>query len=342
MNSISGTLLFNGKSLNNASEFNPNSVPIIFSGSTLPTDDTTGKITAMITNLKTAYSSSDISGNSNIAGLLSATGTTAIVNLGTAIVTNQLGGKAVAVSESGKINVCKTSSVIDADNNPYNTVSIGTQCWMKTNLRTTKNPDGTSITKGNAGHGSGGWDDSTTKYYGCPPNVNNTMEDCDVAATYGLLYQWPAAMNGSTVPGAQGICPDGWHVPTDAEFTILVESQANIAGCDAGSSWQCPNAGSKLGGGEADWFTFTGGIKLDSSGVVRPEFGKSDFNALPTGYRFFNSNYTDRTKYATFWSSTPIESSNSVRARRFSSNLPTVWRASLARPFGYSLRCIQN
>jgi uncharacterized membrane protein len=96
-NALSGTLLFNGKPLLNASTYNPNartnSGVVFTSTAGLPGSDASGQITAMVTALKSAYAGSDVASNSNVASLLSATGTTAVQNLGTAIVSNQLSGK---------------------------------------------------------------------------------------------------------------------------------------------------------------------------------------------------------------------------------------------------------
>lgn len=90
-NSLAGTLLFNGKNLTWASNFNPNIV--VFSGATLPKDDTSGQITALIWSLKTAYSSTDITTNASIASLLN-TSTGGYVSLGATIIKQQLGWKA--------------------------------------------------------------------------------------------------------------------------------------------------------------------------------------------------------------------------------------------------------
>jgi uncharacterized protein (TIGR02145 family) len=80
----------------------------------------------------------------------------------------------------------------DIDGNTYSTVDIGSQCWMAENLNTTRNADGGSVAR-----------------WCC---------DCD---TYGGMYQWSVAMNGSETDGAQGICPTGWHVPSDADWFDL-------------------------------------------------------------------------------------------------------------------------
>ncbi len=106
----------------------------------------------------------------------------------------------------------KAQTVTDIDGNVYNTVKIGTQTWMKENLRTTKFNDGTviqNITDATA------WANLNNLY--SPPaamcTYNNTS-NTDTIRTYGRLYNWYAGDTGK-------LCPMGWHVPNDAEWTIL-------------------------------------------------------------------------------------------------------------------------
>ena len=106
-----------------------------------------------------------------------------------------------------------TPTLIDIDSNIYNTVQIGLQCWMKENLRTTRYADSTFIPAGSA-------TSSTNGYRYLPYNNEN------IVSTYGYLYNWPAVMNGASTSyanpsGVQGVCPTGWHVPSDAEWTQL-------------------------------------------------------------------------------------------------------------------------
>ena len=102
--------------------------------------------------------------------------------------------------------VCGVSTVKDIDGNIYNTVSIGTQCWTKENLKTTKYKDGTAIP---TGLNDAEWANTTTGAYAIYDNnaANNT--------TYGKLYNWYAVNTGN-------LAPAGWHVPTDAEWTTLI------------------------------------------------------------------------------------------------------------------------
>ena len=106
------------------------------------------------------------------------------------------------------------ATVIDVDGNVYNTVQIGSQCWMKENLRTTKYADNTVIPAGNA--------NSETSPLRYAPNNDETN-----VLVYGYLYNWPAVMHGASSSdanpsGVQGICPNGWHVPSDIEWRQLI------------------------------------------------------------------------------------------------------------------------
>jgi len=137
------------------------------------------------------------------------------------------GGTSTDWNNAATLGACDgINTVYDVDGNRYGTVVIGGQCWMSENMRTTQYPDKTAITKGCIAEGCGDWDTDTTQY-SCPPNVGNTAADCNAAYRYGensgtgtgealgMFYQWSAAMNGSTDELAQGICPEGWHIPTN-------------------------------------------------------------------------------------------------------------------------------
>ena len=101
-------------------------------------------------------------------------------------------------------------AVTDVDGNTYAAVRIGNQVWMAENLRTTKYADGTDIPLDTVG--------VPFRYY--PDGKATNVEK------YGYFYNWEAVMNGEldTLPGGvQGICPTGWHVPSDADWQELVD-----------------------------------------------------------------------------------------------------------------------
>jgi len=123
----------------------------------------------------------------------------------------------------------------DASSTVYNIVAIGSQCWMAENL----DYDNGCSSKGWVDESDTGW----CGYY----NGSSTDD------TYGLLYQWSAAMNGTTTEGAQGICPAGWHLPTHDEYTTLerqICSDIGNSDCDTTFPYNTSTTG-YLGDGEA-------------------------------------------------------------------------------------------
>ncbi len=181
------------------------------------------------------------------------------------------------------------------DSQIYKWVRIGDQIWMAENL----NHDNgcTSVTWVN--YSDGGW----CGYY----NNNPAYED------YGLFYQWSAAMNGETAEGSSGICPSGWHVPTGAEWNILVDYLND----DLGDS-----------------------LRASPSDTPISWDGNNDtgFTALPAGYRATNGNFNDFSSFADFWSSS--EESSFVVAFYLYSGSAYIHSNNTAG--GVSLRCIKN
>ena len=101
---------------------------------------------------------------------------------------------------------CPGTPTVDYGGKIYNTVLIGSQCWLKENLDV-----GTLNYPSNNG--------TIEKY--C---YNNIEDSCTI---YGGLYSWGEAMQYSTTEGARGICPNGWHIPTEAEYLALIAFVSN-------------------------------------------------------------------------------------------------------------------
>jgi uncharacterized protein (TIGR02145 family) len=155
------------------------------------------------------------------------------------------------------------SEVVDVDGNSYSTVLIGDQIWMSENLGVTRYADELPIP---LVEDVDQWDalDYDAMAY-CWYYNDSTV----FAADYGALYTWSAAMKGAAssynIPsGVQGVCPDGWHLPSNNEWAILVDY---------------------LGGEEV------AGGKLKETGILHWEYPNTDasnesgFTALPGGYR---------------------------------------------------------
>jgi len=179
----------------------------------------------------------------------------------------------------------------DIDGNSYGTIEIGTQVWMAENLKVTKYPDGSPITQISG----------ETEWNAMTPDVqaycwyDNLTEYSD---TSGALYTWAAAMNGAlssdTIPsGVQGVCPDGWHIPSDAEWKVL-EMFLGMSQADADTyDWRGSDEGGQLKEtGFSNWAVpNTGGSNL------------SGFTAVPGGFRSAQGNFYSIDQYATFWTS---------------------------------------
>jgi len=125
-----------------------------------------------------------------------------------------------ALTASGDITIyvdrkVRTGSVKDIDGNEYKTVKIGDQWWMAENLRTTRYRNGDAIPTNLTNIQ---WQDTPFGAYAIYPhgNVDGINSEAEMVAAYGKLYNWNAVVD------SRGLCPPGWHVPTDAEWTELV------------------------------------------------------------------------------------------------------------------------
>ena len=204
-------------------------------------------------------------------------------------------------------NLTFFNSIIDLrDGNVYKIVTIGTQVWMAENLKATKYNDGTVITDGNEGT----WKNYTSGAY-CDYGNNSSN-----SVTYGRLYNWYAV--SSTTNGNKNICPTGWHVPTDAEWTTLTtylggESVAGGKLKESGTShWNSPNTGA-----------------TNSSG----------FTALPGGYRTDYGDFKNVKNFGYWWSSTQSANIYCRFMRHDSSAAGTKYHK---RTYGFSVRCVRD
>ena len=231
---------------------------------------------------------------------------------------------------------CDVPTLTDYDGNTYNTVAVGTQCWMKENLRTTHYSDGWPIE-----HGTEASND--VKYYYYPNNNPANVE------TYGLLYNWAAIMNGSVssdaVPsGVQGVCPSGWHVPSISEWNQLfdyVRSQ---------SEYLCNNSGSystdyiaKALADSTGWESSTASCSV---GLNTSDNNTTGFSLRPAGSYRGSYSFGGYSGYggANVWSSTAnYQGATDAQLIEIQSSLTsTVQTVSWARYFGLSVRCVRD
>ena len=190
------------------------------------------------------------------------------------------------------------------DGHSYGVVEIGDQCWFAENLRTTDYADGSAIPEVT---------DHAT-WYGLSSGARSDYDnDASNALTYGRLYNWYAVANGS------GLCPSGWHVPTDEEWTAL----ETYLGANGHS------------GTEGTALKSTSGW---NSGNGTDDFG---FSALPGGFRFSNGNFNNAGFDGYWWSSSP--SGGNAWYRNLYYDFPDIFRDDYNNPrFGFSVRCLKD
>ena len=219
------------------------------------------------------------------------------------------------------------STLTDYDGNIYNTVQIGQQCWMKENLRTTKYADGTSIALGSI--------PSTTIAYRYYPDNNSSNVN-----TYGYLYNWKAVMRNSSSSdanpsGVQGICPTGWHVPSDEEWKQLTNyvSSQSLYVCDGNNTYIAKALAFNAGWRE---HYHTGVV-----GNYQSSNNATGFSALPAGSFYGNYRYVGY--FASFWSTTQTqEKKGYAYNRHIYYNEANVDRSSKLKSNGYSVRCLRD
>jgi uncharacterized protein (TIGR02145 family) len=228
------------------------------------------------------------------------------------------------------------STVTDYDGNTYPTILIGKQCWMKENLKVIHFPDGTPVNDGTSVQNTRF--DYTTKYY------FNYNDDETYVETFGRLYNWMAAVNGEAIEldlnpsGIQGICPDGWHLPSDAEWKQL-ELFLGLP------EWEVS---------DRDWRGSIQGGMLKARGTElwkEPNKGATDetgFSALPAGVRTLNEEYMSLGEVATFWSSTnhiAYTDTQNPAYRQLQFDDTRIWRYRGFHgyiTFGRSIRCVKD
>ena len=220
-----------------------------------------------------------------------------------------------------------TPTLTDIDGNVYNTVQLGSQCWMKENLHTTRFANGNAITLGT--------DHSATEKYYYYPDGNDAN-----AATYGLLYNWASVMNGAqsstgNPSGVQGVCPDGWHVPSFQEWTALTSYVGSR------SQYICDGESENIAKALANNSGWNTGVLDCAVGVNQATNNATHFTGMPTG-GFVSSGIANFGKYAMFWTCTG--NGDGADALYLAYTTATVGHPSsgYAATYGLGVRCVRD
>jgi uncharacterized protein (TIGR02145 family) len=200
------------------------------------------------------------------------------------------------------LTILQAQTVKDIDGNVYHTIKIGNQVWLVENLKTTKYRNGDSIPKIIDNRQ---WTGLATGAYSDIPG-NNLI--------YGKLYNW------YTLIDSRNICPDGWHVPTDAEWENLIDF---LGGKEI--------AGGKLKEkGETHWISNNGATNL------------SGFTALPGGFRSNSDGSFYIFRERGFYWSISEHGASKAGTIFFYGNKNIVSLVGDYKKAGFSVRCIKN
>ena len=216
------------------------------------------------------------------------------------------------------------NAVKDYDGNKYDAVKIGKHVWMASNLKTEHYADGSEIPMvGNSTYSE------TEPYRYCPDGNSQNVN------YYGYLYNWPAVMHGSSSSennpsGVQGICPKGWHVPSDAEWNEL--------------GVYVYNHPEQYGNSVAKALASNDGCWEESEAPGTPGCDQSSnnttgFSAVPAG--FYSGLYNSFGNDAYFWSATQSNSGYAY-GRDLGYSYARVLSGDATKNLGFSARCVRD
>ena len=208
--------------------------------------------------------------------------------------------KTIEVSEIPEY--CPATFIDVRDGKTYTAIEIGNQCWMAENINI-GNKINSSTQQTNNG--------IIEKY--C---YDNNEANCD---EYGGLYQWDEMMQYASKDNVQGICPDGWHLPTDTEWMML-EVELGMSMEEATST----------------------GLRGTDEGAKLKAGGSSGFEALLGGYCNNGGQFNSINIYATFFTSTQGSQTNLAWTRYLFNDKDQVLRNQYEKTFAYSVRCLKD
>ncbi len=230
----------------------------------------------------------------------------------------------VDIPESNKTYVFEMVSsvftcgdIVTYEGQNYNTIVMGTQCWFLDNLNV-----GIMVTQNQTNNGV------IEKY--C---YDNNPENCEI---YGGLYDWGEVMQYSTQPGIQAICPTGWHIPTDEEFTTFTDYISNQPDylCDNNSFNNAKAIATNTG-----WDTSS---EYCAVGNDQSANNASGFSGMPVGMRMDNGSGYSGVGNTTAWYSSTESSSFASFGRMIAADYWFILSSMMSKNYGLSVRCLKN
>jgi uncharacterized protein (TIGR02145 family) len=216
-------------------------------------------------------------------------------------------------------------SLTDIEGNTYNTVQVGEQCWLRENLKTTHYKNGTPINY--PGNNNAAWQTDTVGAYAW---YNNEILWKEI---YGALYNWFAAVNPN------GLCPEGWHLPTNDEWYVLTDFIGGTQSPNGNKLKSCRQVNSPVGGG----CTTDEHPRWNEHSI---HYGTNNygFSGLAGNGRNPNGAFPDDDQgfFGTWWSSTQAYMPGNVWARILLHNHGHVSDGFYGKHSGFSVRCLRD
>lgn len=257
------------------------------------------------------------------------------------------------------LSPCAGHNTIQIQGDNYTLIEVGSQCWT-TNLHVTEYADGTPIPRGNLVNG--GWSafsdpnplDGIYKdpYYYEPYNANSGLTETDWAArvtTWGRLYNWLAATRGESGSQVQGICPNGWHVPTLADWqALMAATPSHFAACDVCKAERWPENTTVTGSpGWGMYAQRVGGIyayvnathfSVDAAGIINPN------NEVHGGVAYGDATPSAVDLTVNYWCADGAANPYYIWFEHNKAGLNANDNASNynARNYGFYVRCVKN
>lgn len=232
------------------------------------------------------------------------------------------------IQKHSPIVIVLHNAVTDIEGNQYDAVQIGNQVWMAENLRTTRYSDSTYIPLGTS-------ISNTTAYRYAPNNDTSNVD------TYGYLYNWYAVMHGANSSsknpsGVQGICPIGWHVPSDSEWNTM---ETNLTEVDVTTDGFRGNHAGQMAGGEQGVWKESNLVGAPGN-YSDPNRNISGLSVLPAGYFDGGTEHYYGTS-AYIWSSTAYDV-NASYYRYLNYGRSFVGRNYYNKNHGFAVRCVRD
>ncbi len=232
------------------------------------------------------------------------------------------------VDSKTSFNISLNEVISDIEGNLYHTVKIGEQTWMAENLRTTKYRNGEKI--GTTTPATLDISGESEPKYQWPYNGDESE-----ITNSGRLYTWYAVSDNRKV------CPIGWHVPTDEEWSLLQNYlKLNGYNCETPEIYDHYGVSlASLSGWDKNTSSGAKGI-VGSSDCIEKR-NSTGFTAFPSGLRYSSGVFLAKGKQGSWWAS-PVTSNSHPWLRYLSYNDPGLTRGSLPESNGLSIRCIKD